>query len=226
MAIGISKGYVRVQLNHNYYDAPITTTDDDDWHFVHLCLRQSQITQDTTMMLWIDETAMQTAEFEGVFTDSSTDEVHVGKDFQGVIRTLAISQNMDWECSKEEEGGFVSPHVTTGCKGGCKRCSSIQYPTMSQAGECFSQCPQNTYDNECSTCDFRCSHCKGPAPLDCLACDPLTSFKNSSGLCQCAPGFFTDTNKCSKCNESCALCVDSSNRCVICAAGNYRIYDN
>ncbi len=43
------------------------------------------------MILWLDMKDMETAQFEGVYTDSSAYEVHVGKDFEGIIRTLTLS---------------------------------------------------------------------------------------------------------------------------------------
>ena len=55
-----------------------------------------------------------------------------------------------------------------------------------------------------------------------------TSFLNSTGLCQCAPGFFTNYTGqlCQNCHPACAMCEDSTDKCVICSQGYFRVYDN
>lgn len=86
------------------------------------------------------------------------------------MRTLSIRQNMDWDCTREDE--IFSSHLSLGkgcsstqANATCDICSSLQYPSMTKGNECYTNCSTATYDMSCSKCDFRCKHCTGPSML-------------------------------------------------------------
>eukprot|EP00347_Sterkiella_histriomuscorum_P004310 403360935 len=250
VAIGVSNTFMRVIFGTNYYDKPFNFLD-GNWHFIHACFRRSEVTLDTQLLLWIDDQQgadIQT--FDGVYTENSAYEVYAGKDLAGVMRTLSITQNVDWDCTAEQS--IMSPHITSnkayvtavninasttltnycgtyGATDKCQACSPIQYPSQTSTNQCFSNCSLNSYDKQCIQCDFRCKYCTDNTLLTCSECNEFKfAFKNQSGLCQCAPGFFTNetAKACTRCNESCSLCDNSTNQCLVCAKGFYRIYNN
>ena len=62
------------------------------------------MTLNTRLLLWLDDQPLdRSQEFSGYYQDSPAYEVHVGKDFGGVIRALSIYQDMDWDCTVLEE---------------------------------------------------------------------------------------------------------------------------
>ncbi|CDW81534.1 UNKNOWN [Stylonychia lemnae] len=249
LAIGVSNGFMRIIFETNNYDRAYNFND-NKWHFIQACFRKSEMTGNTQMLLWIDDqVGADIQNFDGSYTDNTAYSVYAGKDFAGIMRSLQITTKIDWDCENEES--ISSAHVTSNkdyyqgflknqfnltnkCSGigstsTCGFCSSIQYPTQNSINECFSNCSLNTFDQQCSQCDFRCKYCADNSLLTCSECNEFNyAFKNSSGLCQCSPGFFTNETKkeCSKCNENCALCDNSTNQCIVCSKGSYKIYNN
>lgn len=64
------------------------------------------------MLLWIDDQeGADIRTMDGIYTDFPAYTVYVGKDFNGVIRSLALSHNIDWDC--QNEGTCVSSHITS-----------------------------------------------------------------------------------------------------------------
>ena len=52
--MGVSPQSVRVQVLNTYHDVPQQFAF-DEWHYVEVCFRQSQVTGETTVLLWVDD---------------------------------------------------------------------------------------------------------------------------------------------------------------------------
>ena len=102
---------MRIIFGTNYYDKPYAFQD-NSWHFIQACFRKSEVTSDTQLLLWIDDTlGADIQNFDSTFTDSTSYEVYAGRDFAGIMRTLSISEAIDWECTSESS--IRSPHIVS-----------------------------------------------------------------------------------------------------------------
>ena len=88
--MGVSPQGVRVQVLNTYHDVP-QQLGFNEWHYVEVCFRQSQVTGETTLLLWVDDQPLKVLEVQDHFVEDVNYEVIVGRDFSGIIRTLSLS---------------------------------------------------------------------------------------------------------------------------------------
>lgn len=88
--MGVSPQNVRVQLLNTYHDVPQQLAF-NEWHYVEVCFRQSQVTGETTVLLWVDDQPLKVLEVQDHYVENVNYEVIVGRDFPGILRTLTLS---------------------------------------------------------------------------------------------------------------------------------------
>ena len=88
--MGVSPQSVRVQVLNSYHDVPQLFTF-DKWHYVEVCFRQSQVTGETNVLLWVDDQPLKLLEVQDRYVENVNYEVIVGRDFPGILRTLTLS---------------------------------------------------------------------------------------------------------------------------------------
>ncbi|XP_069564758.1 proprotein convertase subtilisin/kexin type 5 isoform X2 [Brachyistius frenatus] len=92
-------------------------------------------------------------------------------------------------------------------------------------------CPLGQYLDgkygECHTCDASCKTCFGPQALDCSSCFKEHFLdQDSSCVVQCPSGSYANaaTQLCEDCSPNCEACVDTSNNCISCSKGSYKLF--
>ena len=88
--MGVSPKSVRVQVLNTYHDVPQQFVF-NEWHYVEVCFRKSQVTGETTVLLWVDDQPLKVLEVQDHYVDNTNYEVTVGRDFSGILRTLSLS---------------------------------------------------------------------------------------------------------------------------------------
>ena len=51
--------------------------------------------------MWVDDNVAQVKTFTGVYTDANTYDVYMGQNFAGVLRSVGLRYNLDWDCANE-----------------------------------------------------------------------------------------------------------------------------
>ena len=95
--------------------------------------------------------------------------------------------------------------------------------------ECVHGYYGNRVEADCQPCEGLCETCS-ETPTNCTSCklppagEPITKFYyNNECIDECPPGWLADVdnrdNVCKRCNENCATCSGSDDRCSTCKAG-------
>ena len=79
-----------MQVLYTYHDVP-HQFGFNEWHYVEVCFRQSQVTGETTVLLWVDDQSLKVLEVQDRYVENANYEVIVGRDFPGILRTLTLS---------------------------------------------------------------------------------------------------------------------------------------
>uniref|UniRef100_G3P9C5 Growth factor receptor domain-containing protein n=1 Tax=Gasterosteus aculeatus aculeatus TaxID=481459 RepID=G3P9C5_GASAC len=143
------------------------------------------------------------------------------------------------------------PAPCTDCRGNA-RCLACQPGYFLNGGDCLKQCPQQTFSDSsgwlCQSCHTSCQTCHGPRATNCDLClggnppvhgqcppvnCPLGQYydryfldQDSSCVTQCPSGSYANaaTQLCEDCSPSCEACLDTSDNCVSCAKGSYKLF--
>uniref|UniRef100_A0A8C2WBN3 EGF-like domain-containing protein n=1 Tax=Cyclopterus lumpus TaxID=8103 RepID=A0A8C2WBN3_CYCLU len=124
------------------------------------------------------------------------------------------------------------------CPAPCSDCRSNTRCLACQPGyflngtgrDCIKQCPQQTFSDSsgglCQSCHSSCQTCHGPRSANCDLCLGYFLGQDSSCVVQCPSGSYanTATQLCEDCSPSCEACLDTSDNCISCSKGSYKLF--
>ncbi|XP_070687333.1 proprotein convertase subtilisin/kexin type 5 [Pempheris klunzingeri] len=137
-----------------------------------------------------------------------------------------FSDSSGWRCQPCHSSCQTchGPHSTD-----CDLCLGGNPPLH---GQCpLVNCPLGQfYDgkySECHACDASCKTCFGPQALDCSSCfKGYFLDQDSSCVVQCPSGSYANsaTQLCEDCSPNCEACMDTSDNCISCSKGSYKLF--
>ncbi|MBN3301412.1 PCSK5 convertase, partial [Amia calva] len=111
----------------------------------------------------------------------------------------------------------------------CDVCPDGNLPLYGQcpAASCLEGQYFDATDAKCYACDISCKTCFGPQALDCSSC--FTGYLlDQEGSCveHCPAGYFvkSESQLCEECSPNCETCEETSDTCVSCKKGKYRLF--
>eukprot|EP00347_Sterkiella_histriomuscorum_P013569 403364213 len=235
----LTKTFPRSWISQN--NNTITEMVNQEWRMLAVNYRRSQQYLGTHAYVYFDlETPIElffTGKIYSTIT-TATDDVWVGKDFEGLIRSIFVyshfpsctyfAQNSKDSYKYYEYNRYQYEFLMINnldynnatCKkrtlsqAKCNFCTLHQTSSDYPANQCYSTCPLNSYSSSCRECDSRCQFCTNYLPDSCLQCksDSATQpvYTNSQGWCTRDIGYYRNNSMPRGTYEKC------DSRCLVC----------
>eukprot|EP00347_Sterkiella_histriomuscorum_P023935 403332874 len=222
-SIGLDYNLIKVKVNQAEANYFIDWKQSTNWRYIGVTfMRNSQDDLSytslkvgtTNVKIYIDNGLVSTQNIPAIFTDdqSGTNSDVIGQNFHGVIKRFRISATT--LCNLATSTSVSTTCTAYGATTSCSICDK-----SSQI--CYSKCPLNTIDNQCTPCNWKCRYCFTDVNT-CTACEKSKFLIGTPPTCNCAAGYLEQTSQCTACHSNCATCLDTTNsNCPVCSATAY-----